>query len=502
MIGTESRPERGTSEWWLERLGRKLATRAVEIEKFDDYYNGTQGQRFVGTKYRELFAKFFEHYSENFCGVVVDAVAERLEVQGFRFPAEGIGTRTRRDPGEADKDAWRIWQDNGLDAESSIAHVESLIKRAAYVLVSPFRWEFVADRSPLITIEDAKQVIVERRPGSRQRIVALKRWWDDEAQVLFANLYFPDRIEKWRADGRHTQQSIAARTSLGERVNWIRSEVPGEPWPLPHALGVVPVVPLINRPRLGDRARSEIEDVIPIQDAINQIAINGLTASEASAFPQKWATGIEIPPDPKTGKMLEPWKPDIDRILSTAVPDAKFGQFLPAELAQWGNDVDRKVQRIASISRTPYHYFLQHGGQPPSGESMKSAETGLVRKTGLHQRFKGEGWEEVERLAFAVLEDPRANVLDAEVIWANPETQSEAELVDALVKRRALGVPLRQLWEDYGYSPQQIARFKELLEEERTWLNATPVPTTQPIALPGAGDQAPAVATAPDGASA
>lgn len=481
---------RGSSEWWLDRLGRRLATRAKELQKLDDYYSGIQGRRFVGTKYRELFAKMFENYAENFCAVVVDAAAERLEVQGFRFPAEGNRRSSRRDPGEADRDAWRIWQDNGLDAESAIAHVESLVKRVAYVLVSPFQNEFVADRSPLITVEDPIEMIVERAAGSRWRVVGLKRWWDDEAEVLFATLYFPDRIEKWRADGRHTQQSIASRSLLGERINWIPREVPGEGWPLPNKLGVVPIVPIVNRPRLRGRERSEIEDITPIQDAINTIAINGLVASEAAAFPQKWATGIEIPAG-EDGKPLEPWKPDVDRILSTAVPDAKFGQFMPADLAQWGSEIDRKVRRIASISRTPYHYFLDHGGQPPSGESMKSAETGLVRKTGLHQRFKGEGWEEVERLAFAVLEDPRANALDAEVIWADPETQSEAELVDALVKRRSLNVPLRQLWEDYGYSPQQIARFEDLLRAERAFLGELAPAAPLPIPV-GDDDEEPA----------
>jgi hypothetical protein len=487
---------RGTSEWWLDRLGKKLATRAIDLRKLDDYYQGVQGRRFIGTKYRELFAKLFEHYRENLCGVVVDAVDERLEVQGFRFPRSGEdGTRPRtfaRDRSDADTDAWRIWQDNGLDASSSIAHVECLVKSVVYVLVSPFRNEFVADRSPQITVEDALETIVEFRAGSTERVVGMKRWLDDETGDTFASLYFPDRIEKWRADRRHTADSIAARTALGERINWIRREVPGEQWPLPHSLGVVPLVPLVNRPRLAGVGRSEIDEIIPIQDAINTIAINGLVASEAAAFPQKWATGIEIPKDEK-GHDLAPWQPDIERILSTAVPDAKFGQFTPADLAQWGTEIDRKVKRAASISRTPYHYFLDHGGQPPSAESIKSSETGLVRKAGRHQRFKGEGWEEVLRLAFGAMDDARSQILDAEVIWANPETLSESEHVDALVKRRSLRVPLRQLWEDDGYSPQQIARFEELLREERDiW---TPPGMAWPSGL--AGSEVPSTTQGP-----
>jgi hypothetical protein len=76
-------------------------------------------------------------------------------------------------------------------------------------------------------------------------------------------------------------------------------------------------------------------------------------------------------------------------------------------------------------------------------------------------RSFSEGWEEVMRIAFAVLGDQeRATAYDAEVIWANPAYRSESALVDALLKLSTLGVPKEQLWADAGYTPQQIERFK------------------------------------------
>lgn len=475
--------ERGSSEWWLERLGRRLAARAVEISIYDDYYAGRQGLRFASTKFREAFGKTFERYAQNFCALVVDAVEERLDVEGFRIGAVDPDRRGRRNALEAaDADAWRIWQDNQLDAWSQIAHTEALVKRVTYVLVSPFEAERIAERSPRITIEDPSETIVEYSPGTRSRMVGMKRWLDEEAETWFATLYYPDRIEKWRADGRHTPDSIRVRSATGERIRWVRREVAGEPWPLAHSLGVVPLVPLVNRPRLKGEGESEIASVVPLQDAINKLAVDGLVAAEYAAFRQRWATGIEVPKDPETGEDLEPWKPGIDRFMSTAAPDAKFGQFEATELANFTTAIDEKVQTIASTTRTPYHYFLRQGGQPPSGESLRSAETGLVSKVRRKQRHFGEGWEEVVRLAFRALEDARADVLDSETIWRDPETQSEAEHVDALAKLRALKVPLRQLWADAGYSPQQIARFEDELRAERDLLEAVappPVPSSR-----------------------
>ncbi len=63
--------------------------------------------------------------------------------------------------------------------------------------------------------------------------------------------------------------------------------------------------------------------------------------------------------------------------------------------------VEMLVQHIASQTKTPPHYFYL-SGQFPSGESIKSAETGLVAKVLRKQRYFGEGWEEVVRLGFKV----------------------------------------------------------------------------------------------------
>lgn len=478
----------------IRRLSSAIANRNVTISRFEDYYRGRQGRRFIATKYRELFAKLFENYNENFCGVVVDALEERLDVVGFRFPVADA------EPETTDTDAWRIWQDNGLDAQSQIAHTEALVKGIVYILVSPFASDRVGEGSPRITVEDPCGAIVELDPGTRERLVGMKRWVDPATTLVFVTLYFPDRVEKWRQTSRRWANQYSSGYS--PTGSWEQRAVDGEPWPLENPLGVVPLIPMINRPRLDGSGESEIEKILSIQDAINTQAINELVASEAAAFPQKWATGIEIPIDPETKKPLEPWKPDMDRILSTIAKDAKFGQFDAADLSQYGDAIDRRVRRIASISSTPYHYFMQQSGQPPSGESLKSAETGLVRKAYRRQVQFGDPWEESLRLAFQSLDDPRGKASGAEAKWANPETLTEAEHIDALTKQRqALHVPLQVLWEEAGYSPARRAAFKKMLEEERTWLNSTPVQTTQPFATP-APDALPAAPPAPPSAPA
>lgn len=81
--------------------------------------------------------------------------------------------------------------------------------------------------------------------------------------------------------------------------------------------------------------------------------------------------------------------------------------------------------------------------------------------------------------------DHLAGAESMEVIWSDPESRTEAELADSLLKRKELGIPLEQLWEDAGYSPQQIARFKSM-NAEVDLFGPVPDALTEP-AVPPAG---------------
>ena len=136
------------------------------------------------------------------------------------------------------------------------------------------------------------------------------------------------------------------------------------------------------------------------------------------------------------------------------------------------------VQHVASQTRTPPHYFYL-SGQFPSGESLKSAETGLVAKARRKMRPWGESWEEVMRLCYRVQGDRRADFALAETIWASPESVNEAAHIDALVKMVAgLGIPKAATWEPAGFTPQQIARFRPMLAEQ-AFLEAITAPAAE-----------------------
>ena len=162
--------------------------------------------------------------------------------------------------------------------------------------------------------------------------------------------------------------------------------------------------------------------------------------------------------------MIQRWRNDANSD-DPNPPKVEFGEFEQTDLAPIYAGIDTEVQHLGAISRTPYHYLLPQSGQPPSGESLKSSETGLMAKVADSMLNKGESWEEVFRLNFLFRGDPRASDLSAEIIWQDPESRTEAVHTDALVKQQSLGIPDEILWEGLGYSPQQIARIKRLIAD-------------------------------------
>ena len=433
------------------RLLEALEARQPELARYNAYYEGDHRLTFATAKFREAFGAQLEELADNWCELVVDAVEERLDVEGFRTG----------DSIEGDSDAWDVWQRNGMDALSQILHTETLIQKIAYVMVGPDGTE----SSARVTVESPIETIVAwDRSDHRKRLAALKRWTDSLDGADRATLWLPDGV--WRFQGETVE-----RENGEPHLEWtlIGNEVDK-----PAIAGVVPFVPFRNKPRLRSEGKSEIAGVIPVQDAINKMVCDLLVTSEFHAAPQRWATGLELPTDPTSGQPIDPYKdPHLKRFFYVEEPNAQMGQFDGADLSQFVKVVEMLVQHIASQTRTPPHYFVV-GGEPPSGESIKSAETGLVAKARRKMRHLGESHEDVMRLVgkiagIAQLEDPAM-----ETIWADPESRTEGEHVDATLKKQALGVPQDQLWEDIGYTPQQRARFRTMNAADR--LLAPPPP--------------------------
>ncbi|CAB4198363.1 Portal protein [uncultured Caudovirales phage] len=459
-----------TAEEWRTRLDLQLTERLPRIDLYSRYYDGEHRLQFATSKFREAFGELFEAFATNWCGLVVDVAVERLQVQGFRFGED-----------DADKDAWGIWQANRLDAQSIIGHTEAVKAETAYLLVSPPR---KAGEQPVITVEHPRQVFVEHDPADRSnRLAALKKYRDWNGDVISV-VYEPDRITTFIREGSISQAPLQG---LGVYVPGPEGPGYSQMSSIKNPLGVVPVIPLENNPNLLTGGTSDLKPAIALNDAANKFFSDMIHASEFTSFPQRVLTGVELPRDPISGDVV----PDaqiraaVSRLWAFEDPDAKVFDLAAGNLNNYVEGIDLAVQHLAAQTRTPPHYLLAKLANI-SADALKAAETGLVARCRRKHIDFSDSWEEAIRLAFswraidrtalgdyggAAADEQRAAMVEAETIWADPESRNPAAVSDSLVKKKAIGVPWQALMEEAGYSPQQIERMKNLRDAEMAALD-------------------------------
>ncbi len=422
-------------KWVLDTL----TVRALDYTTYANYYNGAHKLSFATDKFRSAFGSLLKAFADNLCSVVVDTVADRLQVTGFA--PEKAADETSADA------AWDIWRANRMDRRSGEVHLEALRSGDAYLIVWPEDgW------GPRLYPNSGSACCVEydtERPGE---VIKAGKVWLDNAQRWRLNLYYRDRIEKYATlPPSYTETSYAPPmpTSSGAFQPF---EVPGEPWPLPNPYDTVPVFHFANNATTGALGRSELADVVALQDALNKSVADMLVAMEFVALPQRWVTGIEVDIDETTGLPRAPFVPGADRIWTVGAPDARFGQFDAANLTQFIDVQNSFRMEVARVSRTPLHHLMPTG-EYPSGEAMKTAEEPLLAKVRDRQIAWGNVWEDALTLALRM-----AGVEGAELScnWLDPTPRNTRSFVEVLLLKQQLGVSQQQLLREAGYSESEI----------------------------------------------
>lgn len=464
-LQTVSNAPQGSPEWWADRLSAKLAFDRPVMDLWWRYFVGDHPKPLFPDKINdrvwERYLPLLRRSRSNMMEAVVEASAERCRPIGFRLGSEFNH--------ETDVDSWRIWQASNMDADVPMGIETSFAKGRAYLSV----WKRQGDEFPTLAFEDPTQAIVENEPGSRHRRRAgMKTYIDEWTGQEHADILLPGELWRVRRDAKRAGK-------------WVAMEGNDEFEPTPFGYDGIPLIPLINRDHLAytpleDRRHlvyggdSDIASVIDIQDRINETILNRMIAQWFASFRQKWATGLNVPDEvvldsdgapvldadgnPKL-KSSEPFDVWMDRMIWADSNDVTFGDFNATDIEQYLKSEDKDVQTLSTITRLPRHYLFQEG-QSPSGDAIKSAETGLVARVKRKQLALGDPLEEAMRIARLFQGEGEAPP-DSEMIWDDPEYQTYGQLVDGVIKEFDAGlVPWEGAMEKLGYSPQQIAKYR------------------------------------------
>nr|WP_246318510.1 phage portal protein [Leifsonia psychrotolerans] len=452
----------------VNRIYTRLNARRPAIEKSEEYADGKQPLSFATEEWRKANAARYDGFSDNWCGPVITAEAERLSHTGIKMLGDN-GT-------EAARILWEQWLLNEMEMQSSQGFVTSLTTGRSFVSV----WGDKNDQ-PQVTWEHPSNVEIEYDwENPRLRKAALKTWLDETTE--YATLYTADALWKFerpreRSKDDRESQAQQGRVKASADDGWIPREVSGETWPLNNPIGDVPVVEIPNRPRLGGDPLSEIAGVIPMQDFINLLWAYLALSADYASMPARVVLHQGPPKMPildsngqKIGeKAIEIKDLAEKRLLYLSGEDTAIDSWAAADLKVFTDAIEIGVGHIASQTRTPPTYLISKTGMSNvNGEGLKASEIGLVKKTMEFQRGVAPALREVYRLIALALGD-QALARQARlstISWASAEIRSDAQLADALVKLKSIGFPLEYLMELYGLGPVEIERILAMREQE------------------------------------
>lgn len=470
----------------VNRLYTRLNARRSAVEEQNEYYLGKQPLRFATKEWADANAKRYEGFSDNWCRPVADAMNERIRHTGLRLrrpdltPGErGSAFEVGRPKPSPEQVLFNEWWDlNELDTQSSQGFLSSINTARSFVLV----WGTRADESePIVTWERSDQCEIEYSwENRRERVAALKSWADEKLE--YATLYTATEVWKFERDRVQAQDRRASQADQGiirsaAEGGWRARQILGEIWPLRNPMGRVPMVEIPNRPLLGGNPLSEISGTMGLQDAANLLWGYLFHAADYASMDARVIFGPQpkIPILDDNGQKIGEREVRIEdvggkRLILISDPNGKIDSFSAASLDGFTDVIEVIVGHIASQTRTPPTYLVSKTGMSNvNGEGLKAAEIGLVKKVSEFHLFASPEIREVYvlmALAAGRADMARAARL-AKVGWANPEIRSEAQLADALLKKKQLGYPLEYLLELDGIEDSDIYRVLAMVEQER-----------------------------------
>ena len=424
--------------WAIEDVRRRQATYLL----CQEYYDGNHRLVFATEKYRNAFGDLFREFADNLMDDVADEPADRLQITNFTAVAAGLAQR-----------AQDLWETNKGDSRSGRVHLDGFRSGDGMVIVWPD-----SNGTPRMYPQKPEQMAVRYDDDLPDEIeVAAKVW--REGRVYRLNLYYCDRIERYATKGTGNDGGMPKAASFlpyNEPAEAEPGETPeaAEPWIEPHDYGQV--VYHFPNGDVSAYGTSALDDVIPLQDGLNKTLADMLVAMEFHAYPQRWATGVQVERDPISGKEIDPFQSGAERLWRTGNEAAQFGQFTQADLSQFLEVQDSFRAEIARKGGLPPHSVGAGRQSPPSGISLLVSEGRLIKRVKDRQRDWGDVWCEVMAAMLRMDGAPATTAQDIDIEWAPAETRDEKAQAETLTMKVALGVSKRQALLEMGYDEDKV----------------------------------------------
>jgi hypothetical protein len=437
---------------YVQDLMNKERAHMEDYLLYREYYDGRQKTQVTERVRQFLNIQADADFTVNYCPIVVNAKADRLKVKGFETE---------------DKQSeifWDWWRKSRMDKQSGQVHRGAIRDADSFVLVE---WDNVT-KTPRFYHEPAYAgdgIMVYYSEERRNEIKFASKQWRcnhgmNAGKERRLNLYFSDRIEKYIskddiAYGRYLpyedEETTVERGHLGlcGMVRWVdRMGLP---------LGI-PVVHFKNDDDGDGFGRSQLANVIPLQDVLNKTMIDLIATMDVEGFALLVGYGMDwssakVGPGAIVSSSKSPQEAKLERLLGTN-PVGMLAAYSAI------------VMEIARVSGTPLSYF-QTSGQVAAEGTMKQQEITLISQVEKTQTDFGNSWEDVMTIARRLYNTFGQGGMKEDVLidtlWEKAESRNAKEETEiAVMKVEKLQIPASQVQLELGYEAKDVARFERL----------------------------------------
>jgi hypothetical protein len=256
---------------------------------------------------------------------------------------------------------------------------------------------------------------------------------------LYLTLYYPDRLEYYASD--KPAESVTAAEALTAIAE-----------PAQNPTGEVPV---FHFRRARRTIKSELANVVTLQDGVNKLFADMMVAAEFGAFRQRY-----IISNSDAGQL----KNAPNEIWSLPAGDGvgqatSVGEFSATDLKNYLSAMESLAASIGIITRTPKHYFFSQGSVP-SGEALIAMEAPLNKKAQRYIDRFSPVWEAIGEFLLR-LDGKSVPSHSVKAFFERPETvqpKTQAEIVKANVDA---GIPLATVLREDGWSQDRLDKLDE-----------------------------------------
>ncbi|WP_290723838.1 phage portal protein [Gordonia sp. UBA6683] len=442
-----------------------LAAQQPMFDKRQRNYEGDQQLPYAPEGVSEEYQELRKQAIANWLQVAMDAPVQRME-------AESISD----DAGKTDKAAWADWVAFDLETRQKIVFTQMMVQSRGVMSVSK--------ASPAVggakaRVENSRRVYLHPDPADPfEAQFAVKMWVENQRPA--SGLWVPTQAMSALAS------KVVAVVYDSEEC--VRFEKPGTAgvggWQrvatTPHGLGAIPFVAFGHNVDADNVAHTAIDQLIPMQNAINTIRFNTLLAMQFSAYRQRVATGYDpvlrdangeiiyvkdrdgneiVGLDGQPVPQLRPGgRVGVDRLLVFPGKDTKVFDLAESNLQNYITVYTKFLTDLFSKAQTPPQYGIDRMANL-SGDALAGAESTLTSLVNDLKREANSGIRKVFRLLDAARgHEPRNRHIE----WADTEPKSFTQIVDGVTKLIAAEFPRRGAYDMLpGATPTKVDQWMD-----------------------------------------